>query len=153
MKLSEIKQYLATVTAVLFKLPDGTYVPEHFHITEVGAVMKHFIDCGGTQRIEKAISFQLWDANDYDHRLKPQKLLNIIRLSEKQLGIGDGEVEVEYQKDTIGKYGLDFDGKDFLLTAKKTACLAKDACGITPNKVNHEAARGNSGCLPGSGCC
>jgi hypothetical protein len=57
--------------------------------------------------------------------LKPQKLLNIIALSENRLGIGDLEVEVEYQSDTIGKYGLGFDGTNFQLLSKKTACLRK----------------------------
>lgn len=44
-------------------------------------------------------NFQLWDANDFDHRLKPQRFLNIIGLSEKVLGIGVLEIEVEYQSD------------------------------------------------------
>ncbi|HLN96071.1 MAG TPA: DUF6428 family protein, partial [Flavobacterium sp.] len=87
MKLSEIKKHLATAEFVNFMLPDGTFVPEHFHITEVGAVTKHFIDCGGTVRKENVVNFQLWNADDYDHRLKPQKMLNIIALSEKVLGI------------------------------------------------------------------
>lgn len=154
MKLSEIKQHLSTATAVNFMLADGTYVPEHFHVTEVGSVIKHFIDCGGTERIEKVINFQLWDANDYEHKLKPQKLLNIIALSEKRLGIGDGEIEVEYQGDTIGKYGLDFNGTDFILTSKQTACLAKEACGVPGQKVNlSEMKAESSSCTPGSGCC
>jgi Family of unknown function (DUF6428) len=116
MKLSEIKNHLATAQAVNFKLISGAYVPEHFHVTEVGLITKHFIDCGGVERLEKVINFQLWNANDVDHRLKPQKLLNIIALSEKKLGIGDIEIEVEYQTDTIGKYALAYNGKDFLLT-------------------------------------
>jgi hypothetical protein len=154
MKLSEIKQHLSVATAVNFMLPNGTHVPEHFHVTEVGSVLKHFIDCGGAERIEKVINFQLWDANDYEHRLKPQKLLNIIALSEKRLGIGDGEIEVEYQGDTIGKYGLDYNGTDFMLTPKQTACLAQDACGVPKHKVNpSEIKSGNTCCTPDSGCC
>ncbi|MEI7863404.1 MAG: DUF6428 family protein, partial [Planctomycetota bacterium] len=31
-------------------LPDKSFVPAHFHITEVGRVQKDFIDCGGTVR-------------------------------------------------------------------------------------------------------
>jgi hypothetical protein len=50
MKLSEIKAVLAGADNVSFKLEDGTSVPEHFHVTEIGAVSKHFIDCGGTIR-------------------------------------------------------------------------------------------------------
>lgn len=157
MKLSEIKNHLATAEAVNFKLPTGAYVPEHFHVTEVGLITKHFIDCGGTERIEKVVNFQLWDANDFDHRLKPQKLANIITLSENKLGIGDLEIEVEYQSDTIGKYGLGFDGKDFVLESKQTACLASDACGIPAAKQKIKLSElqisSTSSCAPGSGCC
>lgn len=157
MKLSEIKKYLATAETVNFKLPSGAYVPEHFHVTEIGLVTKHFIDCGGTERLEKVVNFQLWDANDFEHRLKPQKLARIIALSEEKLGIGDLEIEVEYQSDTIGKYGLQFNGKDFELLPKQTACLASDACGIPQVKQKVKLgelliATQNS-CTPGSGCC
>lgn len=157
MKLSEIKKHLATAEAVNFKLPSGAFVPEHFHVTEVGLVTKHFIDCGGTERLEKVINFQLWDANDFEHRLKPQKLQHIIALSEQRLGIGDLEIEVEYQSETISKYGLHFNGKDFQLVPKHTACLASDACGIPPAKQKVQlaevAAEKQSCCTPGSGCC
>ena len=50
MKLSEVKNILNTAETVNFKLEDGTMVSAHFHVTEVGAVSKHFIDCGGVVR-------------------------------------------------------------------------------------------------------
>jgi hypothetical protein len=106
MKLSEVKTQLTGMEKLSFELPDGTFVPAHFHVTEVGVVDKQFIDCGGTVRREKVASLQLWQANDYDHRLAPQKLLSIIELSERVLEMEDLEVEVEYQADTIGKYKL-----------------------------------------------
>lgn len=154
MKLSEIKKHLATAESVNFILPDGTFVPEHFHVTEIGAVTKNFIDCGGTVRKESVVNFQLWNAEDYEHRLKPQKLLNIIALSEKVLGIEDGEIEVEYQDKTIGKYDLDFNGKDFLLVNKFTDCLARERCGI-PSEKNSAAssATSNQCCTPESAGC
>ncbi len=155
MKLSEIKDILNTVETVNFKLSDGTMVPEHFHVTEIGVVSKHFIDCGGTVRKEHKANFQLWDANDYEHRLKPGKLLNIIGLSENVLGMEDLEIEVEYQSNTIGKYGLDFNGEDFLLVEMQTACLAKDACGVPAdeNKINLVKLPTANVCSPGGGCC
>ncbi len=156
MKLSEIKNTLKTAEAVNFELPNGSFVPESFHVTEVGMITKNFIDCGGTVRSEKVANFQLWNANDYDHRLKPEKLLNIIALSEKTLGIEDLEIEVEYQSDTIGKYGLGFNGKNFVLLAKQTACLASDACGITPQKIKVNLVNltpQSACCTPGGGCC
>jgi hypothetical protein len=39
MKLSEIKKK-DTLENVTFQLPDGTTVPEHFHVTEVGLITK-----------------------------------------------------------------------------------------------------------------
>ena len=155
MILSEVKNILNTVEAVNFKLEDGTMVPEHFHVTEVGAVSKHFIDCGGVVRTENRVNFQLWDANDFEHRLKPAKLLNIIALSEKVLGLEDLEIEVEYQSSTIGKYSLSFDGKDFVLVNMQTACLARDACGIPKEKQKIKLSQlpiANT-CTPGGGCC
>ena len=157
MKLSEIKKHLATAEAVNFQLPNGTFVPEHFHVTEVGQIVKNFIDCGGTVRHEKVTNFQLWNANDTDHRLKPQKLMDIITLSEKVLGIEDSEIEVEYQSETIGKYDLDFNGKNFVLVAKQTDCLAKDNCGIPVEKLkvnlNELQTTDTSCCAPGGKCC
>src|SRR5699024_1454834 len=134
---------------------DGTLVPEHFHVTEVGKIQKHFIDCGGTERNEEIINFQLWNANDYNHRLHPEKLSHIICLSENALQIEDAEVEVEYQGKTIEKYGLDFDGTHFLLTSLQTDCLAKEKCGIPDEKpkVRLKNINKTTNCTPGSGCC
>ena len=157
MKLSEIKKHLTTAKAVSFQLPTGGFVPEHFHVTEIGLVTKHFIDCGGTERLEKVANFQLWNANDFEHRLKTQKLLNIISLSEQKLGIEDLEIEVEYQSDTIGKYGLHYNGKTFQLVPKQTACLAKENCGVPQPKqklqLNELQTEKESCCTPGGGCC
>lgn len=156
MKLSELKNHLNTATSVSFTLPDGSFVPEHFHVTEVGLVTKNFIDCGGTVRAEKVISLQLWNANDTDHRLKPQKLQKIIALSEKVLEMEDLEIEVEYQTGTIGKYGLDFNGQNFVLSQKRTDCLAKNDCGTSQNKhklILSELQSEASCCTPEGGCC
>lgn len=158
MKLSEIKTHLNALATLSFQLPDGTFVPQNFHVTEVGLITKDFIDCGGTIRKETVVNFQLWeDSNDEDHRLKPEKLLKIIELSEKVLGIGDYEIEVEYQDRTIGKYDLGFDGGRFLLLNKQTACLASDQCGVPAEKkkvVLSEIASGTANsCTPGGGCC
>ena len=154
MKLSNIKEILPTLDNVEFQLADGTSVPEHFHVTEVGQITKHFIDCGGVVRKEKVVNFQLWDANDFEHRLKPTKLLNIIKLSEEKLGIEDAEIEVEYQNETIGKFDLGFDGKYFILKNKQTACLASDACGIPAEKQKIKLSELSSTCCtPNSGCC
>ncbi len=155
MTLSQIKKHLERLDTIAFQLPDGALVPGHFHVTEVGKVTKHFIDCGGTVRKEEVVNFQLWNANDYDHRLHPGKLVKIIELSERTLGLEGLEIEVEYQGLTIQKFGLDFDGSNFLLTSKQTDCLAKDSCGIPQEKpkVSLRQLKTTQTCEPGSGCC
>ena len=155
MKLSAIKTQLEGLPQVNFLLPNGSQVPAHFHVTEVGQVSKKYIDCGGTLREESKVTFQLWEDGDVDHRLAASKLLNIIDLAERLLSIPDLEVEVEYQGDTIGRYGLDFNGTDFLLTATQTDCLAKDKCGIPMEKPKIRLSSIAHGpvCTPNSGCC
>lgn len=151
MKLSELKPILSRLKTVAFHLESGALVPDHFHVTEIGTIEKIFIDCGGNVRREKSINFQLWSADDLEHRLDAAKLLDIIRLSEERLGLPDGEIEVEYQSETIGKYALGFDSERFVLLNKRTACLAEEACGIPAPKprVNLNTIS----CAPGSGCC
>jgi len=155
MILSEVKTLLKHTSRLEFKLPNGELVPSHFHVTEVGKVSKHFIDCGGVERKEEVVSFQLWNANDYDHRLHPERLLDIINLSESKLGLSDSVIEVEYQGETIGKYGLDYSDGTFQLTMKETDCLAKDNCGIPEEKprVKLSEIQNSGSCAPGSGCC
>lgn len=154
MKLSQVKSELQNIEALHFQLPSGELVPSHFHVTEVGVVTKNFIDCGGTIRSEEVVNFQLWSSNDVDHRLQPQKLLDIISLSEKLLDMKDAEIEVEYQSDTIGKYGLDFNGQNFVLTTKMTDCLAPEKCAVPSQKPRVKLSDLQNGtCAPGSGCC
>lgn len=155
MNLTELKAHLQGVETIDFVLFDGTLVPAHYHLTEIGAVTKNFIDCGGTQRQENVVSLQLWVADDLEHRLTGEKFLNIITLAESRLGLKDQPIEVEYQTDTVGKYALDFDGERFVLKARQTDCLAGKACGIPAvasfDLSNMMADTGS--CTPGGGCC
>jgi hypothetical protein len=157
MKLSEFKQHLDNLSQLNFVKPDGSFVPRHFHITEAGLTTKHFIDCGGTVRIEKAISFQVWTANDFKHRLEPQKLKQIIAIAEPLFGNEDLDIEIEYQTETISRFGLEFNGHNFLLTTKQTNCLAIDQCGIPTEKLKVNLSdiqkTETSCCTPGGGCC
>ena len=158
MTLNELKSALKNLDSLIFQKPDGSFVPLHFHITEVGTISRNFIDCGGTVREEKRVNLQLWEAADFEHRLLPAKFNSIIELSEQTLKFDDAlMVEVEYQSSTIGKYGLAFDGKYFQLTALKTACLAEDSCGIPTEKTKKQLVNlgesANSCCGPGEKCC
>lgn len=156
MTVEQIKSLLKDSKTIGFQLPDGSLVPAHFHVTEVGKIRKDFIDCGGTVRQEEVANFQLWEADDYDHRLHPEKLVHIIQLSQDKLGIGDLDIEVEYQGATIGKYGLDYNGQNFLLTTKQTDCLAREKCAVPDDKMKMDLsmmAADAGACTPGGGCC
>jgi len=56
-----------------------------------------------------------------------------VERAQEALGFGNLEVEVEYQSDTIGRYGLDFEQGRFLLTTKQTDCLARTSA-ASPNQ-------------------
>ncbi len=158
MDLNTLKQTLAGLNELNFIKENGSMVPKHFHITEVGQITRKFIDCGGTIREEHKINLQLWETSlDQDHRLEPSKFASILAIAEKHLGIQNHEIDVEYQAETIGKYQLDFDGDNFVLLNTNTACLASDQCGIKAPKVRlnlQEIGTATAACCgPGSTCC
>jgi len=156
MKLSQFQKLLEDMDSLAFRLPDGQWVPPHFHLTEIGKQSKQFIDCGGTLHVEEVVSCQLYSAGDYHHRLLPKKLSHIIEVADRALGgLGDLEVEVEYQGRTIEKFNLDFDGTNFLLTVKRTDCLARSQCGLPSIKPKLSLAdfKGSPACAPNTGCC
>jgi hypothetical protein len=116
-------------------LPDKSFVPAHFHITEVGRVHKDFIDCGGTVRSTTSCLLQVWVANDLDHRLESNKLAKIIEIAAPLLQSDELPVEVEYEDAVVSQYPLAAAeptpaGLLFHLGDKHTACLAPDKCGV-----------------------
>jgi hypothetical protein len=122
--------------ALHIMLPDDTFVPPHFHITEVGKIHKEFIDCGGTRREQTTCLLQAWVASDEDHRLKSKKLSKILKMALPFLGTSDLPVEIEYEANCISQYplaGLEFTPNGILLltSSKHTDCLAKDKCGVS----------------------
>lgn len=157
MKLSELKTKLLTIEDLNFVQPNGYYVAKHFHITEVGLITKHFIDCGSTIRTTKAANIQIWVAQDIEHRLTPKGFLAILNLSNSLLADDDLDIEVEYQTETVGKYALNFKDENFILVPTQTNCLAADKCGIAPEKEKLQLIDlGNTTdgcCAPGGGCC
>ncbi len=116
-------------------LPDKSFVPAHYHITEVGKVRKDFIDCGGTVRSTTACVLQVWVANDVDHRLETTKLAAIMGVAAPLLESADLPVEVEYEAGVISQYpigGVEVtpSGLLFYLGTKHTACLAPEKCKV-----------------------
>ena len=116
-------------------LPDKSFVPQHYHITEVGRVQKDFIDCGGTVRSLASCLLQIWVADDTEHRLETTKLATILEIAGAVLKSDELPVEVEYEDGTISQYPLGGAevtpaGLLFYLGTKHTACLAPEKCGV-----------------------
>ncbi|MDG1314379.1 MAG: DUF6428 family protein [Flavobacteriaceae bacterium] len=153
MLLSAFKKTLSKLDKLKFQLPNGQLVPSYFHITEVGKVTRNYIDCGGVLRQENKLNLQLWVSSDTEHRLKPDNILNILQLAEKQLGFSDLELEVEYQQITVGRYKLALNGEVFELVNTQTACLAPNQCGIPQEKPRVRLTASGLSCNTGSDCC
>jgi hypothetical protein len=135
--------------ALHMMLPDESFVPAHFHVTEVGRVQKDFIDCGGTVRSSTACVLQVWVAEDTDHRLDTGKLAKIVRLAAPLLKGDDLPVEVEYENGVVSQYPVTAAevtpaGVLLHLGTKHTACLAPDRCGVGSTAT---------ACSSAAGCC
>jgi len=118
---------------ITLALPDGTEAPSHFHITEVGAVSKVFLDCGGKHHAENFCVLQVWVADDYDHRIKAAKLAVILTKARELFDSMDVPVEFEHETPILSRlpirtYRVDEEMITFNLAFKKADCLAKDLC-------------------------
>lgn len=153
MKTSEFKSLLDQHAdlKLAFLLPDGSAIPAHAHVTEVGRVDKTFLDCGGDPHRDSTCQLQTWVAEDVDHRLTAGKLRNIFDLAASLLGDEDLDVEVEFEPKWISQFPVESASAHegvltFQLGSKHTDCLAKETCltELYPEK---------SDCCGSSGCC
>ncbi len=138
-----------------FLLPDGSPVPPHFHITEVGHLSKTFLDCGGKRHVTESCLLQLWLADDTDHRLVASKLVAIFDRADGLLPDLGLPVEIEHEAPvltqlTITRHAVGENTLEFHLEHKHTDCLAKDIC--LPD-FTLPALPGQNTCNPASGCC
>lgn len=155
MKLSALLSSLARHpdAAVRLLLPDGSAVPAHFHLTEVGRVRKDFIDCGGTARSADHCVLQVWSADDVDHRVSAGKMAKIIGLARPILAGTDLDVEVEYDLGVITQLpvvGVESADATVVVTLgdKHTACLAPDRCGVPADRGDPAGCCAPAGSTP-----
>ena len=135
MTYTEFQQVLLDhpTSGITLALPDGSTAPPHFHITEVAAVSKAFLDCGGTRHTEHACVLQVWLAHDYNHRIQAGKLAKILSAASDLLENLEVPVEFEHEAPSLTRLPIDSyqvaDGQiTFQLSLKKADCLAKDIC-------------------------
>ena len=114
-----------------FVLPDGDYIPAHAHVTEVGHVVRHFIDCGGLTGKEERAVLQTHVGNDTDHRLRSDRFAKILELGNRVIPSADLDVDVEYDCCVVAQYPIaearpDGVHLDLILRRGRTQCRARE---------------------------
>ena len=114
-----------------FVLPNGDYVPAHAHITEVGHVVRNFVDCGGLTGTEEKVVLQTHVGNDADHRLRSDRFAKILRLGNRVIPSADLPVDVEYDCCVVARYPIvdakpDGEHLNLILHRGRTQCRARE---------------------------
>ena len=117
-------------TSPRFVLPDGDYIPAHAHVTEVGHVVRNFIDCGGLTGKEEKVVLQTHVGDDTDHRLRSDRLAKILRLGNRLIPSADLDVDVEYDCCVVAQYPIaearrDGEHLNLILQRSRTQCRAR----------------------------
>jgi hypothetical protein len=114
-----------------FVLPNGDYIPAHAHVTEVGHVVRNFIDCGGLTGKEEKVVLQTHVGNDTDHRLRSDRFAKILRLGTRVIPSADLNVDVEYDCCVVAQYPIveaapNGEHLNLLLRRGRTQCRARN---------------------------
>jgi hypothetical protein len=150
-KLNELVTALNQFPATFprFVLPDGNYIPAHAHITEVGHIVKNFIDCGGVIGKEEKVLLQTHVGQDKNHRLKSDRFSEILQLGMRVLPNAEMDVDIEYDCCVVAQYPIakaTAEGKylKLLLRRGKTQCRARE---------RRAAKTGETCCASAAACC
>jgi hypothetical protein len=147
---------------ISIRLSDGSLVPAHYHITEVGHVTKRFVDCGGVRRVQETCLLQTWVHDDVEHRLHAGKLADIFDRAGDILPNHDLPIEVEHELEVVAQFPVENienrpDSLVVHLGTKHTDCLARGIClpnSCEPPQVPVAKSKAvASSCSEGSGCC
>jgi hypothetical protein len=114
-----------------FVLPDGDYIPAHAHVTEVGHVVRHFIDCGGLTGKEEKVVLQTHVGNDTEHRLRSDRFAKILELGNRVIPSADLNVDVEYDCCVVAQYPIaearpESEHLNLILRRGRTQCRAQE---------------------------
>jgi hypothetical protein len=132
-----------------FVLPNGDYIPAHAHVTEVGHVVRNFIDCGGLTGKEEKVVLQTHVGNDTNHRLRSDRFAKILRLGNRVLPSADLDVDVEYDCCVVAQYPIAETQPrgqylDLILLRGRTQCRARE---------RREAETADACCATDVSCC
>jgi hypothetical protein len=114
-----------------FVLPDGDCIPAHAHVTEVGHVVRNFIDCGGLVGKEEKILLQTHVGDDTDHRLRSDRFAKILQLGNRVVPSTNLDVDVEYDCCVVAQYPIaearpDGQHLNLILRRGRTQCRARE---------------------------
>jgi hypothetical protein len=114
-----------------FVLPDGDYIPGHAHVTEVGHIVRNFIDCGGMTGKEEKVLLQTHVGDDTDHRLRSDRFSRILQLGTRVLPHAELDVDVEYDCCVVAQYPIAEARRkgeylDLMLQRSRTQCRARE---------------------------
>jgi Family of unknown function (DUF6428) len=114
-----------------FVLPNGDYIPAHAHVTEVGHVVRNFIDCGGLVGKEEKIVLQTHVGNDTEHRLRSDRFAKILQLGNRVIPSANLDVDVEYDCCVVAQYPIaeatpKGDHLNLFLQLARTQCRARE---------------------------
>jgi hypothetical protein len=115
-----------------FVLPDGDSIPAHAHLTEVGHVVRNFIDCGGLTGREEKVLLQMHVGRDSRHRLRADRVAKILQLAKRVIPRVNLEVAVEYDCCVVAHYPITevrpaARHLELLLSRGRTQCRAREA--------------------------
>ena len=132
-----------------FVLPNGDYIPAHAHVTEVGLVVRSFIDCGGLTGKEEKILLQAHVGDDTDHRLGSERFAKILQLGNRVIPNADLDVDVEYDCCVVAQYPIakatpDGEHLNLILQLGRTQCRARE---------RRESKTGADCCTTSAACC
>ena len=151
MKFAALRETLEQHPKTLprFILPDGDVIPSHAHVTEVGHVVKNFIDCGGLAGRNESVVLQTHVGRDIDHRLRADRFAKILQLGGRVLPHDQLDVEIEYDCCVVAQYPV-LEVKpageylDVVLGKRRTQCLAQE---------RRKTAEAGPCCASGSAAC
>jgi hypothetical protein len=151
MKLHELQSTLAEHpnTFPRFILPNGDYIPAHAHVTEVGHVVRNFIDCGGLTGTEEKVVLQTHVGDDTDHRLRSDRFAKILQLGNRVIPSADLDVDIEYDCCVVAQYPIgeaksNGDYLDLILRRGRTQCRERE---------RRETETAVSCCATSAACC
>lgn len=120
-------------SSIEFYLPNGKQIPAYFHITDVGSVFRHFIDCGSQVRNESYVQIQIWLGKDTEHSLNGETVLKILShcdvVLDKLPDLQSTDVIIEYKEELTSQYPIEHieqtgQAVKIYLTSSETQCLS-----------------------------